>query len=39
MAEEFRDRKNFYLAEIKKLTQILSVSAKDVKKFIMQQTK
>jgi hypothetical protein len=38
LAEEFRERRSFYQAEIKKLTDIISLSSVDVRRLVMEKT-
>lgn len=39
LIEEYRNRKGFYLAEIKKLTQIINMSSFDVRNLVLERTK
>ena len=39
LIEEYKNRKSFYMAEIKKLTEIINMSTFDVRNLVLEKTK
>ena len=39
LIEEYKNRKSFYMAEIKKLTDIINMSSFDVRNLVLEKTK